>query len=171
MQGGEKQSPAEWAVKEMEGLATVRWNPKATKTLGVMTGDVEDLREQLAAKNKVDSAMRESLREIGDACTEITMQTNCLGTSKITHILRARGAEPEVQTTLKNFASNRQNALRELLPGIEESGLEQAKLRTGLGGLGWQGAHDVAQQQPSPRRSSTNQGWPGLRKTWKDWAS
>ena len=73
--------------------------------------------------------MREAIRTIGDAKVEFTLNTLCLGTCRTTHILRVRGAELAEESFLDAFETNRMAALRELFPGIEETGRAQAKLR------------------------------------------
>ena len=131
-------------MDETSTLAKILWNPTSTKTLGVETGDDKGYLSQLKTKCKVENQMREAIREVGHTKTELTMHTMCLGTTRITHMLRARGAESTFQQALHSFTTNRQNALQELLPGIEKEGEEQATLRVKHGGIGWQSAVDTA---------------------------
>jgi broad specificity phosphatase PhoE len=136
---------AEWRVAEVEELATVSTAEVAVPTLGVATGSLAAVEQQLQQKIKVVKAMQERTVVCQDAQTEHVINRQCLGVGKANHIMRVHGDElVRHGEALNAFDDAGQESMDRLFPGLTAEGREQASLAAAVGGLGWRRAKDTA---------------------------
>ena len=77
-----------WNLARVRKLATVTDASYPGLTLGVVTGPIKDVTEQVQDKFKVVISMRSKLAVAQDPQTEHVLNKDCLNASRVNHILR-----------------------------------------------------------------------------------
>ena len=136
---------AEWQVDTVRTLASVRTANDSGMTLGVVTGSLAKIEEQLERKADVIRAMQERVAVTNDVQTQHVLNRECLGVGKVNHILRVHGDQlAQEGTSLAKFDVAMRTEMDRLFPGLTDEGRQQATLAAAKGGLGWRTATDTA---------------------------
>jgi hypothetical protein len=134
-----------WRLPEVRMLAAVGTIEDAEPTLGVVTGPLAAVEEQLQQKVRVVKAMQSRVAICQDVLTEHILNRQSLGIGRINHILRVHGDELLRQgRSAEGFDHIMREAMDRLFPGLTPECFEQASLGAFVGGLGWRKASDVA---------------------------
>ena len=135
----------DWGLSQLGKLASVEWKPDSNITLGCEIGSAEAMASQLCDKTRVVQGMLRKIPLVQDSQIELSLQRACLGASKVNHILRSNGIELARQPEpLQQFDGVQEEGLRQLVPGLGELGVQQAKLPIHLAGLGLRGVLALA---------------------------
>ena len=126
-----------WQLERLRDLADVSFEPQSLETLGAETASTSAIVRHFREKTRVADTMLKRIPLCQNAQVELVLQRACLGVSKVNHLLRANGAElAEEKTALRAFDAVQEQGLRRLVPGLTESGREQAMRAPSLGGVG-----------------------------------
>ena len=135
----------EWQLAAVRELADVSTAAEPGLTLGVATGRIAAVEEQLDRKAKVVRAMQERVAITHDVQTEHVLNRESLGVGRVNHILRVHGEQLfQSGTALEAFDKAVHEEMDRLFPGLSAEGHEQATLAPAYGGLGWRRASDIA---------------------------
>jgi hypothetical protein len=135
----------EWRLDEVRGLSAVALASEGEPTLGVVTGPMADVVEQLQQKVRVVRAMQSKTAICNDVQTEHVLNRQSLGIGRINHILRVHGSDLcQHGEALGWFDTATREAMDQLFPGLTRESHEQASFGAALGGLGWRRASDIA---------------------------
>ena len=135
-----------WDLDTVRQSAQVRSADEPCLTLGVRTGSLDQIKEQVADKAKVVQAIQEKVAVCADVQTEHVLNRQSLGIGRVNHILRVHGHSLVGEGgNLGIFDQCTREAMDRLFPGLTPEAHEQATLAAVLGGLGWRRASDIAQ--------------------------
>ena len=136
---------AAWRLDEVRTVATVGTADTAEPTLGVVTGALSHVEEQLQQKVLVVKAMQTRVGICQDVQTEHVLNRQSLGIGRVNHILRVHGDELlQHSEALGCFDTSAREAKDRLFPGLTPESHEQASFGAAVGGLGWRTATDTA---------------------------
>jgi hypothetical protein len=134
-----------WGVEAVRCLATVSTASAAGPTLGVATGGLDTVKEQLVQKVKVVKAMQQRTAVCCDTQTEHVLNSQSLGIGRVNHFFRVHGHRlARDSAELQAFDDAARCTADRLFPGLTDEFHKQAALSVRLGGLGWRRATEVA---------------------------
>ena len=100
-------------------------------------GPRQFIADQLLAKADVIRAMHERVHLCQDPQTEVALLRECLGVSRINHILRVHGHTIlQEQRAAEIYDEVGQRSLERLFPSFTEDSMVQATLSAGQSGIG-----------------------------------
>ena len=163
---------AEWRLAEMKDLCTVVGPGASGKTLGIALGGAEKRVAAMRTKADIVQRMHDRIRRIQNTCAEHMLANACLGVAKVTHMLRAHGDELVSDGgAIEQFERATSGTLARLVPGLNETGRNQARLGVQWGGTGDRSALDVAlpavvasrvMARPKVEQLDNDLAWAGL---------
>ena len=138
-------APASWCLDELKEEAVIMRADDGPLTLGVVTGSIGTIREQISRKAKVVAAMHAKAAVCGDTQVEHVLARQSLGIGRVNHILRVHGAElAGLEGCLEPFDRSAAAAQARSFLGVTEESFDQAALGVSAGGMGWRRAVDQA---------------------------
>jgi hypothetical protein len=136
---------ARWQLDRLAALATVLDPTDPGKQLGVGTGGPAQRVEEFRKKTQIVQKVHDRIRRMDGTNVELALAQACLGVAKVTHLLRACGAElvDEVEA-LRAFDRVQVGTFDRLAPGCDDEAREQATIGVDVGGLGMRKARNTA---------------------------